>query len=265
MTAIFLNCAKALTTEEANAFYNSEMTLSGTTYIFTGTGIPDHQTDSFPNRDNPNSISAQDYSYTIMATPEPLEGGTGCLPMGIIGFTVNGVAIFNPYTAFGNNAVEGDYAEVFDMCNGHPNDRGSYHYHNRSSCVADTVFDNNQAEVMYGVALDGYPIYTTSSGDASGLDECHGKTVDGSYRYYATNDFPYFVGCYRGTVIDGQVTSGVGLRSCYYTGETLPEGFEDIVSGIINVASAAAGVHVSMVTGFTCVAAAFSLVKLLQQ
>ena len=31
-------------------------------------------------------------------------------------------------------------------------------------------------------------------------DECNGRTrPDGSYVYYATRSFPYFVGCYRGT------------------------------------------------------------------
>jgi hypothetical protein len=31
------------------------------------------------------------------------------------------------------------------------------------------------------------------------LDDCNGKTVDGSYRYYMTPEPPYIVGCFRGT------------------------------------------------------------------
>ncbi len=31
------------------------------------------------------------------------------------------------------------------------------------------------------------------------LDECNGKTVDGSYRYYITKNYPYILGCFRGS------------------------------------------------------------------
>lgn len=39
--------------------------------------------------------------------------------------------------------------------------------------------------------------YVAGSGD---LDECNGKELPGGgYAYYATDSFPYFLGCYRGT------------------------------------------------------------------
>ena len=44
--------------------------------------------------------------------------------MGPIAFATNGIPIFNPYTIELNNAVEGEYAEVFDSCNGHPDQTG---------------------------------------------------------------------------------------------------------------------------------------------
>lgn len=37
--------------------------------------------------------------------------------------------------------------------------------------------------------------YVPGSGD---LDECNGMTVDGSYGYYITGEYPYVVGCYSG-------------------------------------------------------------------
>lgn len=38
--------------------------------------------------------------------------------------------------------------------------------------------------------------YVEGHGD---LDECNGATVNGQYMYFATEDFPYFMGCFRGT------------------------------------------------------------------
>ena len=48
-----------------------------------------------------------------------------CLPLGPIGFSRNGVALYNPLNVDGENAVEGSTAEVFDTCNGHPDVRGT--------------------------------------------------------------------------------------------------------------------------------------------
>ncbi len=32
------------------------------------------------------------------------------------------------------------------------------------------------------------------------LDECNGAMVDGQYVYFATDDFPFFPRCFKGTV-----------------------------------------------------------------
>ena len=39
--------------------------------------------------------------------------------------------------------------------------------------------------------------FISGSGD---LDECNGKIVDGAYRYFATNSFPFFPRCHWGDV-----------------------------------------------------------------
>lgn len=56
-----------------------------------------------------------------------------------------------------------------------------------------------------GVALDGFPIYGPYASDkgsdpltSDDLDICHGRMVDGKYRYHLTYDFPYVLGCYWG-------------------------------------------------------------------
>jgi hypothetical protein len=42
-------------------------------------------------------------------------------------------------------------------------------------------------------------------------DECNGRVQpDGSYAYYATRDFPYFLGCYMGTAASSGAGGGGG-------------------------------------------------------
>ena len=230
----------ALTASEESKFYNGVgLSESNGVYTFTATGIPDHNTDDFPNSYNPNTITAQSYSYSLPADPQLMTDGVGCLPMGIIGFAINGVAIFNPYTAQGYNAVEGDNAELFDLCDGHPTDRGTYHYHMRpvQCLIPSAISSQGGSEVLIGIALDGFPIYTTTSGEQTDLDVCNGKTVNGAYRYYTTTDFPYFMGCYRGEVVDNSVINmraPPGGGNCYYADQSSPGGFSDLRAGTVN-------------------------------
>ncbi|XP_019613981.1 PREDICTED: uncharacterized protein LOC109461943, partial [Branchiostoma belcheri] len=71
----------------------------------------------------------------------------------------------------------------------------------------------NQSQVpsdIVGVAFDGFPIYGPRTEDgvtltSADLDECHGRLVDGRYRYHVTADFPYFLGCFKGVVMDVKV------------------------------------------------------------
>lgn len=55
-----------------------------------------------------------------------------------------------------------------------------------------------------GFAIDGLPIYGPNASDkaellrSADLDLCHGRYVNGLYRYHITLDFPYALGCYRG-------------------------------------------------------------------
>jgi len=66
-------------------------------------------------------------------------------------------------------------------------------------------FKKGSALEPIGVAIDGYMImgpYNTSGETISGLDNCNGKYHDDgngigeTYRYYATETFPYFLGCF---------------------------------------------------------------------
>ncbi|MDH5607767.1 MAG: YHYH protein, partial [Anaerolineae bacterium] len=50
--------------------------------------------------------------------------------------------------------------------------------------------------------------YAAGSGD---LDRCNGMLFeDGSYAYFATDSFPYFMGCYMGEVEQSNILPGAG-------------------------------------------------------
>jgi hypothetical protein len=182
--------------------------------ILQGNGLPvDTPTGTFPVAPsdpaaqidrNPNSIQPQQVALTLPSNPEA-AATPSCVNMGMIGVALNGVAIFNALDAGGRDAVA---HEVQDVCGGHPEMRGQYHYHGPSSCLPNQAAN----ETLVGYALDGFGIYSLY--DAQGreltdadLDECHGRTSevlwDGTrvpmYHYVLTREYPYTVGCFRGT------------------------------------------------------------------
>lgn len=181
-----------------------------------GTGsFPIHYSDPAYQWDrNPNNIQAKERRYAIPAMPS-LAPTSRCLPMGAVGVMLDGVVIFNALDGEGRDAVA---HEVQDRCNGHPERSGQYHYHGPSPCVPGAT--ENQR--LLGYALDGFGIY--SMFDENGreltnadLDECHGRTSkivwDGMevtmYHYVLTREYPYTVGCYRGT----PASAGLGMDS----------------------------------------------------
>ncbi|HUA35421.1 MAG TPA: YHYH protein [Candidatus Binataceae bacterium] len=197
--------------------------------IITGNGLPvETSTGIFPvgfddpafrfDR-NPNSISSQNIALKLPMNPTLAESPS-CVPMGMIGVALNGVAIFNALDAAGRDAVA---HEVQDVCGGHPQQQGQYHYHGPSPCLPDET----QHEKLIGYALDGFGIY--SMYDAHGreltdadLDECHGRTSEvewngerrSIYHYVLTREYPYTVGCFRGTPLHlrGPGGPGGGMR-----------------------------------------------------
>jgi hypothetical protein len=184
------------------------------TRILDGNGLPvDTPTGTFPiayddpafqiDR-NPNAIAAQDILLTLPSNPE-VAATPSCVPMGMIGVALNGVAIYNALDDAGRDAVA---HEVQDLCNGHPQMQGQYHYHGPSPCLPNQT----AKETLIGYALDGFGIYSTYDAQGreltnAGLDECHGQTSeivwDGSqvsmYHYVLTREYPYTLGCLRGT------------------------------------------------------------------
>ncbi len=194
------------------------ITREGDRRIVRANSLPAHPTGVFPIRPddpafqydrNPNAIAAQSVLLTLPADPQPAPT-PGCLPMGMIGIALSGAAIFNALDAEGRDAPA---HEIQDRCNGHPEPRGQYHYHDLSPCLRDDAGAAGRHSDLIGYALDGFGIYGRFGDNGkplsnADLDACHGHTHvvtwDGApralYHYHVTPDYPYTLGCFRGTV-----------------------------------------------------------------
>lgn len=187
--------------------------------LLSGNGLPTSgTTGTFPVRPsdpaysydrNPNRIGRRGETLYLPAQPR-LAAAPSCVPMGMIGVALNGVAIFNALDAEGRDAAA---HEIQDSCDGHPERSGQYHYHGPSPCMPGV----NGKATLVGYALDGFGIYSLR--DAKGraytnarLDACHGTTStvmwNGKrqriYHYVLTREYPYTIGCFRGTPLRGR-------------------------------------------------------------
>lgn len=193
------------------------MVVSGANRIITtndlplgdATGIfPIARTDPAYQYDrNPNSIVAQSLSYQLPVTPA-VAATPSCLSLGAIGVMTNGVLLFDGLDDGGRDAVA---HETQDSCDGHPDGQQRYHYHSVPSCLTAKATGSS---TLVGYAMDGFGIYVErdSKGNLptnADLDVCHGRTSaiewDGKsvtmYHYDATLEYPYTVGCFKGTPV----------------------------------------------------------------
>jgi hypothetical protein len=209
--------------------------ILGSRRVLSGNGLPSSPTGVFPigssdpayNYDrNPNSIKPYTLRVSLPANPK-VAALTTCIG-GTIGVSTLGVPFFSAFDALGRDA---EAHELQDACGGHPQITGQYHFHGLPACWQDSALAKKTH--LIGWALDGFGIYVEydSSGKLlsdSALDACHGRTSlvtwDGkqvrTYHYVATLEFPYLVGCYRGTPI----TSATGLEIGGARGQGPPSG-----------------------------------------
>ena len=195
------------------------ITTEGALRVVRANSLPDHATGSFPiARDddayrydrNPNSIREQTVLLRLPVEPQIAQKPT-CLGMGMIGFALTGTAIYNGIDAVGRDAPA---HEVQDKCNGHPQERGQYHYHNASPCMGDTRSEAGGHSDLVGYAMDGFGIFGLyGEGDRKvtndDLDACHGHTHEVTwngkkqaiYHYHLTDEYPYTLGCFTGTPV----------------------------------------------------------------
>lgn len=201
---------------EGKVTWNSDtiIAVTGNRRLISSNGLPPHTTGEFPINENdpaykydpnPNSIKAQNLVYDL--PKEPLVNDEPTCVGGEVGVAVDGIPLFNAFDAAGRDAVA---HEIQDSCDGHPQEAGIYHYHGLSSCLNNKAATSGAAALI-GFALDGFPILGSEENNktlvTADLDVCHGHTgnimLDGEnkemYHYHATADFPYTVGCFRGT------------------------------------------------------------------
>jgi hypothetical protein len=205
-------------TVDGSVSWPSALTIAveGEQRVVRGNGLPKHATgeypiartdDAFAYDRNPNRIAAQNLTLRLPATPV-LAAEPSCTGMGAIGVLTTGSVFFNALDAAGKDGVA---HEIQDGCQGHPEMRGTYHYHNLTSCIADAG-DGHSA--LLGYAFDGFGFFGTRGEDGrqltnASLDECHGHThsIDWDskpvvmYHYHATAEYPYTLGCFRGTAV----------------------------------------------------------------
>ena len=177
----------------------------------------------------PSKLQAVAATYRIPITPAVSSSPEAIPSAGPAAVTVAGLPIFGP-TESKQDGYRDPYKDaLLDFCSGHTAQRGDYHHHFRPECLFPTA--GQQTGLVIGYAFDGYPIlwpyectdatcktvykvhsswkYTGGSTAAwssntyvagsGNLDKCNGMTrPDGTYAYYATDEFPYFMGCYHG-------------------------------------------------------------------
>ncbi|MEM7618082.1 MAG: YHYH protein [Pseudomonadota bacterium] len=210
---------------------NNVQIIKDTNYIYIrSNGIPDHATGQFPNRGNPNTISAQNHVFKVPLNP--VKNAKSTPQRGTVGVALNGVP-FEPGTAelwnndrnYNYEAINGSLNLGLDQNNAHVQPTGSYHYHGIPTALVESGL------VHIGYAADGFKIYADGqsrykssyrlkkgqrAGGPSGsydgsfgtdyeyvaalsaLDECNGAVVDGEYVYFATEDYPFLPRCLYG-------------------------------------------------------------------
>lgn len=135
--------------------------------IFRANGLPDHTPGQFPNRGNPNAISAQSYTFRVTLNPKtnavPRDGRGAWF-----GVALNGVP-FEPGTGeFWNGQREWNFEAKsgfinlgLDQNNAHVQPTGAYHYHGLPTGLMAKLGGDGKKMLLVGSAADGFPIYTS--------------------------------------------------------------------------------------------------------
>ena len=209
-----------------NALIN--ITFDGDQRKVQSNNLPTHPTGIFPlsSQDdayaydrNPNAVSEQNILLRLPRVPE-FANNPSCVSMGMIGFALSGVAIFNALDAMGRDAPA---HEIQDACGGHPERSGQYHYHDYSACINESNEKDGHSKLV-GYALDGFGIYGLQGAGSDAmtnqdLDACHGHNHEinwdgvatNLFHYHMTAEYPYTIGCFRGEVKNsGQINTQAG-------------------------------------------------------
>ncbi len=187
-----------------NATSTSSWTCTTTSRVLTANGIPDHSVGTFPNVNNPNSITSQSISATYTLTPTLTNIATELGgPRGVTGYVLNGVKIDAgtagscPNNATGNAncsligntgtwSIEALGQSSFnfgvDINNAHVQPGGAYHYHGMPEGFIALQGGGPTKMTLIGWAADGFPIYARYGYSVASDATSPIKVIQGSYQ-----------------------------------------------------------------------------------
>lgn len=188
--------------------------------IIMGNALPNHPTGVFPIDPNSvayqydrnmNEILARELLYEFPANPV-VANSPSCVTYGPSGISLTGSVIYHGASTLGNDAAA---HEILDQYGGHSDGTNTYHYHYPTQKLQEHMHTHTHGHSpLMGYMLDGFGIYGPHGEDgqilwSKDLDECHGHTHpvmwDGEmvdmYHYHWTYDFPYNLGCFKGTPV----------------------------------------------------------------
>ncbi|HTM19202.1 MAG TPA: YHYH protein [Kofleriaceae bacterium] len=189
----------------------------------------------------PNALEEHHHTWAIPLAPVESAAPADVPLAGAAAVAVNGLPIYGPTEAPQMGYRDPVLDQLLDYCGGHTAPGGMYHFHARPDCLFADAAGNTY--LVLGWAFDGYPIlapyacsddactevvelqsswrqveevygttienawdaheYVDGLGD---LDRCNGRALPGGgYAYFATDSFPYFLGCYHGEVTGGEL------------------------------------------------------------
>ncbi|MFT5723810.1 MAG: hypothetical protein ACI9JN_000927 [Bacteroidia bacterium] len=194
----------------------TEIYQDGDFVVIKTNGLPDHKSPYYQGtqwselyeayngtnpswNQNPNKIASTSFVFRIPMNPVEVGSGNRSTSLGAMGVALNGVALYNQY-AGPNNQPLTDEINSFDQYNGHPQQKGNYHYHLEPTWLTASKGRN----ALLGFLLDGFPVYgPMEDGELvkeSALDNFHGHNhatadyPDGIYHYHVTDTDPYING-----------------------------------------------------------------------
>jgi hypothetical protein len=157
------------------------------------------------------AIGISPYDLTSKLPLNPVITGFNPINSLIVGITLTGAAW---HVEIANDSYGNWYSPTnplpHDQCFGHPYSQ-QYHYHGYSwKCFPNQGTSGHSP--LFGYALDGFGIFGPRGVDGkmvtnAELDACHGHThpvewngtIQNIYHYHLNNEYPFSVGCFRGT------------------------------------------------------------------
>jgi hypothetical protein len=187
------------------AISTSAWTCTTTDRVLAANGIPDHEVGTFPNPDNPNTITAQTVSATLSLTP--VYSGTATQrggPAGVVSLMLNGIktdpgtggscddtgtvcSLGDPSGTWGIEALTQSYFKFgTDSNNAHVQPDGTYHYHGMPEGLITKLGGTSATMTLIGWAADGFPVYARYGHTVAGDSTSPLKVMTGSYQTVTT-------------------------------------------------------------------------------